>query len=230
MLRAALAATLLGLALAIGLPALHLSHAGTSALIGHWWPVVALTAGVQGIRSGQRSVWAWLLTIVGVLWLFARLLQTPLFAVAVAIALGFIGLRIAGLGTGWGLQRHPSGPDLRVPGGFRPGGRDWRVEGGHVFQPVGILEFDLSDTPLPEGTTSRRFELLAGLIELKVPADVGIRARAHAGVGVIELLGHESLGVGPRLTVESDDFETAPRRLDLEISVGAGLVELQRRS
>lgn len=231
MLRSALITALAGLALAIALPTLHLSHAGTWALVGTWWPVVLVVAGIAGLVR-RNLLWGPSvpagIALLGAALLAGHLLHLPVGALILAAILLALSLRFLNLGRR-SLPARLRGPGLRFAGDIRLGGPAWRVETGDIFQAVGEIHLDLVGTRLPEGTTRLRLAMLAGEIEVTVPAEVGVQAQGRLWAGSLDLLGHQAEGIGPRLTVESDDFATATRRLALDFDLWAGEVVLRRR-
>ena len=240
MLRAAVTVALLGLAAALALPALHLTTATTGMLIGRWWPVILVGAGVAGLLRWRRRRFygAWWPIAVGVLGLYllaGHFLAWPVVPVFFAAVLLVVGIRFALGGwrgrsqTGW-LPRWMGGGDvLRLAGDVHLGGPDWRVENSSMYLGVGELHLDLTRTRLREGTTPLRIGMFAGEVEITVPPDVGVRASSSMTAGEIHILGHHSEGVSPHLTVESDDFQDSARRLDIDVQVRFGELHVRRR-
>ena len=238
MLRAAVTVALLGLAAALALPALHLTGATTGILIAHWWPVILIGAGLGGLVHRRRFYGAWLPIGVGVLGLYVlagHFLAWPVLPVFFAAVLLLAGLRFALGGwlgrsqAGW-LPRWMGGRNvLRLAGDVRLGGPDWRVENSSMYLGVGELHLDLTRTRLREGTTPLRIGMFAGEVEITVPPDVGVRASSSMTAGEIHILGHHSEGVGPHLTVESDDFNDSTRRLDIGVQLRFGELHVRRR-
>jgi hypothetical protein len=227
-LRGAVVAALVGLALALALPALHLTAGGTGALVGRWWPVVLVGAGLGGMRRRGLALVPLSVGLVGLAWLLGDVLHRPVWPLLLAAALVVVALRLAGVGRLWRRLTLPGGVHLPLAGEIRLGGPDWRVENGEISQPVGVLELDLTEARLPEGTTRLDFQMGIGQITVVVPRDVGVRGVARLSIGGIDLLGHEAVGVDPHLLVESDDFPRAACRLDLRFRVGIGEVEVRR--
>lgn len=242
MFRAAVAAALLGLAVALALPSLHLSAAGTGALIGRWWPVVLAAAGIGGLISRRRFYGPALplvVALLGLAFLGGHLLGLPVGPLLLAAILLALGLRlVAGVGH-WGrtgrrpwldLSRLGLGPRTwRVAGEVRLGGPDWRVENSSTYLWVGQLHLDLTNTRLPEGTTPIRIGMFAGEVEIIVPADIGVRAGSNMFAGEINILGHNSSGISPHLSVESEDYRACPRRVDIEVEMWFGELNIRRR-
>jgi hypothetical protein len=228
--RAAAATALLGLALGLALPAVHLSAATTGQLIGRWWPLVIVVPGVGELLGGlargrrRRLRTGGLVALVGLALLAGRFGMAA-GPVILAVLLVLAAAALVGvprwLRGGWPVQR--------FAGDVRLGGPGWRVEHTDFYQWVGQVRLDLSDARLAEGTTPLRFGMFAGEVDITVPADIGVRASARMFAGEIHLLGHEAQGVSPHLSVESDDYAAAPRRVDIDVEIWAGEVRVRRR-
>jgi len=240
--RTAVAVVLLGLAVALALPALHLSSADTGALVGRWWPVVPAAAGIAGLVNRRRfygPAFPMVVALLGLAFLAGHLLALPVGPLLLAAILLALGLRlVAGAGT-WGragrrpwlnLGRFGLPPrNWRVAGEVRLGGPDWRVENSSTYLWVGELHLDLTNTRLPEGTTPVRIGMFAGEVEIIVPADIGVRAGSNMFAGEINILGHNSSGISPHLSVESEDYRACPRRVDIEVEMWFGELNIRRR-
>lgn len=238
MMRAGIAAAFVGLALALALPALHLTAAGPGVLIGRWWPCVLVIAGLRA--AWRPALWygRWLpvaVALVGLALLAGRLGGLPVGPLLLAALLLVAGLRLAGVRRAparrnWmGLDWSGHGASTRrLVGDIHLGGPDWRVENSSIFQLAGEVHMDLTNARMPEGTTPLRIGMLAGEVEVTVPPEIGVRASARLKAGNLDLLGHRAEGVGPHLTVESDGYAQAQRRIDLTIEMVAGEVRVRR--
>jgi len=238
-IRAAVAAALLGLAVALALPALHLTAAGAGVLVGRWWPVVLVAAGVGGLLNPRRFYGAAVPVVVGLLGtalLAGRLAGLPAAPLLLAAILLALGLRlVVGVGRGTllrdallkGLRLGPR--TLRIAGDVHLGGPDWRVENSSTYLWVGELHLDLTSTRLPEGTTPLHVGMFAGEVEITLPPDVGVRASSSMFAGTINILGHNSEGVSPHLSVQSEDYADRTRRVDIDVQMWFGELGVRRR-
>lgn len=112
MLRAAFAALLVGLALALALPALRLTGATPRHLIDVYWPALLCAAGLGGLWRGLGPdlYGRWLplgLLVLGAALLAAHRADVPLGALMLAGLLAWAGLAVA-----WGGWRR-GGPTRR---------------------------------------------------------------------------------------------------------------------
>lgn len=188
-----------------------------------------------------------LLVIVGIAWLldangvevpWRAVLPAALIAVGLATVAGGLrarqhGLMVLGLaltlllavavGTDWGLQvTLVGGVGERVEQPATPADlRDYRLA-------VGTLTVDLSGLQVPDGTTRVRARVGLGELVVKAPAGVAVQVDGRSGVGQVHGLDREENGLGNRLDVRSDDFDTATRRLLLELRAGVGEIRVER--
>jgi hypothetical protein len=188
-----------------------------------------------------------LLVLVGIGWLldangvevpWRAVLPAALIAVGLATVAGGLrarqhGLMVLGLaltlllavavGTDWGLQvTLVGGVGDRVEQPATPADlHDYRLA-------VGSLTVDLSGLQVPDGTTAVRARVGLGELVVKAPAGVAVQVDGRSGVGQVHGLDREENGLGNRLDVRSDDFDTATRRLFLELRVGVGEIRVER--
>jgi Cell wall-active antibiotics response LiaF, C-terminal len=122
------------------------------------------------------------------------------------------------VGTDWGLQvTLVGGVGERVEQPATPADlRDYRLAVG------------LSGLQVPDGTTTVRARVGLGELVVKAPAGVAVRVDGRSGVGQVQGLDREENGLGNRLDVRTDDFDTATRRLFLELRVGVGEIRVER--
>ncbi len=91
---------------------------------------------------------------------------------------------------------------------------------------MGDFTLDLSDLELRE---SRRVRVSVGLgsMVVDIPADIPVQIEAKVGAGDIDLLGERVDGVALDRTYTSSTYDQADRRLELELEVGAGQIEVK---
>jgi predicted membrane protein len=127
------------------------------------------------------------------------------------------------VGTDWGLQvTLVGGVGDRVEQPATPADlRDYRLA-------VGTLTVDLGGLQVPDGTTTVQARVGLGELVVKAPAGVAVRVDGRSGIGQVHGLDREENGLGNRLDVRSDDFDTATRRLLLELRAGVGEIRVER--
>jgi hypothetical protein len=188
-----------------------------------------------------------LLVLVGIAWLldsggvdvpWRAVLPASLIAVGLATVAGALRARQHGLmalglaltlllavavGTDWGLQVTLVGGvgDRVVEPTTTADLRDYRLA-------VGTLTVDLGGLQVPDGTTTVRARVGLGELVVKAPAGVAVRVDGRSGVGQVRGLDREENGLGNRLDARSDDFDTATRRLLLELRAGVGEIRVER--
>lgn len=231
MTRAALATALFGLALALVVPALHLDAASTGTLLGRYWPVVLLGAGLGGLLSPRRFYGAatpTALVLLGAALLAGRISGFPLLPLLLAALLLALAVRLVlrpALGRKPGLAAWPR---MHVAGEVHLGGPDFRAENSSTYLWVGQLYLDLSQTRLPAGTTPLSIGMFAGEVEIALPAEVGVRASGSLLAGEIDILGHAAEGITPHLRLESEDYAQHQRRLNIDVRMWFGEVRIRR--
>jgi predicted membrane protein len=127
------------------------------------------------------------------------------------------------VGTDWGLEvTLVGGVGERVEQPTTPADlRDYRLA-------VGSLTVDLGGLQVPAGTTTVRARIGLGQLVVKAPAGVAVRLDGRSGVGQVHGLDREENGLGNRLEVRTGDFDTASRRLLLQLRAGVGEIRVER--
>lgn len=92
---------------------------------------------------------------------------------------------------------------------------------------IGTLEIDLTDI---EATTRIEVEAQVGVgaLIVRVPEDVQIGVNADVGIGEVTLFGDQRGGLGADHQFSTPGFGSAERRLDLQLDVGLGSIEVTR--
>jgi predicted membrane protein len=105
-------------------------------------------------------------------------------------------------------------------------GKEIRKENfSHGF---GDFDLDLTRAVFPDGTNSVRASHGFGDVTVILPRDLAVRVKASGGFGDVHVFGQRSEGIGPVLTFQSEDYATAARKLDLEVSFGFGEAKVVR--
>jgi len=110
-----------------------------------------------------------------------------------------------------------------------PTWRAWKF-GTRISRTALATFLDLTRVQIPEGRHAARVRAWLGFGDLTVilPRELAVRVQASAGLGEVSVLGRKHEGIGPTAEVQSEDYATAPRQLDLEASVGLGEVKVVR--
>lgn len=199
----------------------------------------------QGRRTAGRCALGLLLVLAGVGWLLDEvdaanvpwhlflpvalmLIGTALLAGARAgrdhrlIAIGIaLTILLAVLSIGDVRVQGPIGDRTFTPTSVSQVGRSQRVA-------AGTLTIDLGRLSVPYGTTVLEASVGMGDLRVTLPAGSAVRIHARAGAGKVRLLERERSGIGVEDDFQTDDFEAASSRLDLDLSVGFGSIEVTR--
>lgn len=92
---------------------------------------------------------------------------------------------------------------------------------------AGDLTLDLRGLDLPAGTTAITVRVGVGQLEIRVPADVTVRADTRVGVGQTVVFGRTVGGIAPSREVTEAGVPGAGT-LEIEASVGLGQLEVDR--
>jgi predicted membrane protein len=91
---------------------------------------------------------------------------------------------------------------------------------------IGTLTLDLSDLRW-EDVVDIEARVAVGELRVVLP-EAAYDIAAEAGVGEVTLLGSRTDGIGPSKSARSGEFETAERRVVLDLAVFVGAVEVDR--
>jgi predicted membrane protein len=105
--------------------------------------------------------------------------------------------------------------EQRVLGDVRRSGA-WDVVDEEIWLGVGDVRLDLLEATVPSGETKVRVFGLVGDVDVIVPAGVQVAVSSWAFLTEGEVFGEKVQRFVTPLEVESDDYETAERRLRVE--------------
>ena len=93
----------------------------------------------------------------------------------------------------------------------------------------GSLEVNLSQLDLPQDTTEVKASVdNAGALTVVVPKEAYVRANAEARNGSVVLFGRTASGQDVKKDFEDEGYDQADQRLSLNLSVGTGVITVQR--
>lgn len=92
---------------------------------------------------------------------------------------------------------------------------------------AGTQTLDLRGLELAEGTTEVAVSTVLGEVEVVVPAGTEVRVDAAVAGGSLDLFGEVVDGLGLDDVEETDGWDDAARRIDLELRVGLGEVRVR---
>jgi predicted membrane protein len=166
----------------------------------------------------MRNRW---LILVGALFILSGLMSliSALFNVDAGVFCLPIGLIALGV---WLLVR----PRLVAPGtGFRVlllgdlrRSGDWRVADEEIWVGVGDVRLDMTQAEISAGETTLRVLGFIGDVRLRLPPSTGISVLSAAAVNDARILGQRYHNVFDTLHFTSEGYETAERRIRLEVT------------
>ncbi|HJU81025.1 MAG TPA: LiaF domain-containing protein [Acidimicrobiia bacterium] len=92
---------------------------------------------------------------------------------------------------------------------------------------VGNLVLDLNEIHLSQAK-SVSISVGAGELSVLLPDEIPVRINATSGAGEINLLGQRTDGVAVSREYQSDGYAASDVRLNLDLNVGAGSIEVKR--
>lgn len=150
---------------------------------------------------------------IGVAILFGNLFNINLWAICWPAGMIVLGL--------WLLLRPKlAGPDTGVsllPLGDVQRDGAWTVHDEEFWMFVGDIDLDLTQAILPAGETRFRVFEFVGDVELLARADVGLSISSTAFVSNVKAFGEKRESFLAPIHVTSDNYETAERRIKLEV-------------
>jgi predicted membrane protein len=179
-------------------------------------------------RGSWRTIGGLLLVLLGLLFLLAAF-DVIGFGAAWAIfwALVFI---LVGLFIIWhprGNQKfHEFSQSGTMVGDIRLGDSEWDLKDMETSLGAGQLHLDLTRARIQSGETRLKVSGGMGKIEVLVPAGLAISVWSEVGAGSISILGQKADGVGRQATFATPGYDTADKRVRLELSLMMGEVSV----
>ena len=212
-------------------------------------PYSPVTESTRTVAYGPL-IWGIILIVVGAGWLLAALdIATLPWRAVLAAILIVVGIAmLAGAATrgapdglfGAGitmaiilavLSTASTAFSLPLSGGI--GDRSYRPSAStletNYTMVAGQMVIDLEDVAFPEGETRLEVSVTFGRIDIKgIPDNVAVLVEGAATAGQLALLDSRWDGVAIKEKTSDPGFETAARRLVLDVRVGFGQIEVNR--
>lgn len=102
------------------------------------------------------------------------------------------------------------------------------MEPMNISTMVGNFYLDLTDAYIPDEETEINIRSLAGDVTILIPGEVEFQAKAAAKAGDINILDEESTGINTSLFYKTDQFETATKKLFIDIRLKAGSIRVDQ--
>ena len=106
----------------------------------------------------------------------------------------------------------------------------WSVEDAVIRTVLGDITLDLRHAELPEGETELTLLCWLGAVQVRVPADLALDIQAQTFVGAVDVLGAREEGLIRDVSLRSDGYEDASRRLRLRLSTVIGEVSVRQEA
>ena len=116
---------------------------------------------------------------------------------------------------------------LRLLGDVRRRGA-WQVTEEEIWNGIGNVRLDMTNADVPTGETQIRVYNFVGDVRLFVPEDVGVLVSSTAFVTEARVLGQRQDYFLTPFELSSDNYETAERRVRLEILSFVGSLRVRQ--
>jgi predicted membrane protein len=103
----------------------------------------------------------------------------------------------------------------------------WEVQSQEFRMFAGDVEFDLTNAAIPEGETFIQVYCFAGDLDVRLPADVGVKIATNAFVTDAKINGEKKEFVFSGLRYKSEGYDEAARKLVFEWSSFASDISLR---
>jgi lia operon protein LiaF len=104
----------------------------------------------------------------------------------------------------------------------------WEVKDEELWVGIGDVELDMTRASIPLGETRLRVFGLVGGLEVLAPEQVGISIASTAFVTDGKVFGKQQERFAGTLDIASDDYETAERRVRIEVTRFATSLKVRR--
>jgi len=120
------------------------------------------------------------------------------------------------------------GSTKKLIGELYMGGSPWHLEDMQIWTGIGQTELDLTKAIIPEGETHLDVSGLIGEITIRVPHDMVINSHVDVKVGEATLLNHQQAGSARFLSFKDPGYDTADKKVNINISLSIGSVTVKR--
>lgn len=178
------------------------------------------------MRDQGQLLLAVVIILIGVVFLIGNLLDVEVWALCWPAALIFTGLlvlfRPQWIGSNAAV-RHKLIGDIRRSG-------SWDVTDEEFWIGVGDVKLDLTAARIPMGQVQIRVRSFVSPVRLLLPAGVGVLVSSTAFITDAKVFGQRRETILTPFNMASDDYETAERKIRLEITSFVGDIRIERAS
>lgn len=93
---------------------------------------------------------------------------------------------------------------------------------------MGTQTIDLRDVSFAPGVMNVQAGVGIGTLVVQVPSDVSVQVHFKVGAGDAQILGRRYAGAGLDQTYTSPGYDTAAKKVNLELNVGVGNIEVRQ--
>jgi len=94
----------------------------------------------------------------------------------------------------------------------------WQVKDEEIWSFLGDVYLDMSGAEIPVGESVYRIYGFIGDVDLLVPPGVGVSVSSAAFINEVRLLGHKQSSILFPVDIASDNYETAERKIRLDVA------------
>jgi predicted membrane protein len=176
------------------------------------------------MRNSGQLIFAVVVILIGVVLLADSMLDVDVWSFAWPIGIILLGVflllrpKLVGADTSVGYKLLG---DIKRKG-------DWEVSEEEIWIGVGDVRLDMSSAEIPLGETCIRVQGFVSDVRLYVPQDVGVALSSNAFYSEVRLFGKKHERFLSPVNLASDDYETAERRVRLEMSMFVSDVRVRR--
>ncbi len=95
---------------------------------------------------------------------------------------------------------------------------EWYAKDETINGFIGDTNLDFSQTILPDGETRYKLNGFVGDIDIRTTDSIGIKVRGNCFVSDIKILGEVSTGVMAPVEGQTNNFNTAPKKVVIEVN------------
>lgn len=187
------------------------SLATSSSSIGFWLVILLIGSylllprlGFNVITISWNLIWPSLLIIIGLSYLFKEQSSTK-------------------INTSDTVKAYRS-----VIGEFNRGGNGWVAEDTYLEFAAGSVKFDLTRAIIPEQTITLDITGTVGDIVIYLPENLPLKAHCYTAIGDIKVLHEQKSGFENMITLETPDYASATRKVEIISRLKVGSISVRQ--
>jgi lia operon protein LiaF len=104
--------------------------------------------------------------------------------------------------------------------------QNWKVEPMNLSQMAGDFYFDFTKAFIPDKEIPISIQSLAGDVNIVMPENIDFRVKASVKAGEVYVAGQTVEGINRSLQYETNNYDTAVRKIDFQIHLKAGSIRI----